>query len=54
MEKKYQIIKNRNKEIGLVNSWFSYCKNKEIPFIVIYVKRKYADIEFDCFSLELK
>ncbi len=53
-KKKYQIIKNSREKESLVDNWFSYCQNKQIPFIVVFTKKKYADIEFDYITLKPK
>jgi|TARA_R110002033_G_C3894949_1_gene239253 hypothetical protein len=47
--KKFEI--GKQKEIAKFNAWYSYCLEKQIPFITIKNRNKYSTIEWDYINL---
>ena len=45
----FLVCKNGN--IGAENKWFRHCKAGSIPHIVVRIRRKYAEVDFDCISI---
>jgi hypothetical protein len=50
--KKFELAKDQ--ETARFNSWFSFCKKEQIPYVIVKERSKYAMVEFDYISLEKK
>ncbi len=40
----------KEKDFERFNSWFDYCEEKQIPYIIVKNKTKYSSIEWDYIS----
>lgn len=45
--RKFEEIKNENKNKCSKSGWFSDCAREQIPYITIYLKGKLADVHWD-------
>ena len=49
--KKYVLKKERDKNFDEINKWYKECERLHTPYIVIKTRTKYANIDFDHFSM---
>jgi len=48
--KKFEIVKwNENQKI---NEWYRYCKEQQIPYIIVKKRTRYASVEWDYINLD--
>jgi len=51
MNKNYVVRKHNNGDYNEANNWFNKCKELHIPYIIVTTRLKYADVEFDHYTM---